>query len=87
MRLVERIGDVRGIPLVDGTVGRGDAHLEGLAEVAQVDRARVAVCVAREAFSVKGFRGPVGEVVERLLDGCVVERGVLGRPWSGRSRS
>ena len=75
---VEGIGDAGGIPLVDGALVGGHPHLEGLAEVAQVHGARVAVLVAREAFAVKGFRGLGGELVERLLHGGVVERGVLG---------
>ena len=34
--------------------------------------------IAREALCVKGFRGLVGELVERLLHRRVVEAGVLG---------
>src|SRR6478752_7404984 len=76
--VVEARGDARGIRLVDVTLGRGDSDLVGLAEVAQVDGARVAVALAREPFGVKGTRGLGGEVVERLLHGGVVERVVPG---------
>ena len=72
--VVEARGDAGGIRLVDVAVGGGDADLVGLAEVAQVDGARVAVSLAREALAVEGSRGLGRELVERLLHGGVVER-------------
>lgn len=74
MLVVEARGDAGGIRLVDVALGRGDADLVGLAEVAQVDGARVAVALAREALAVEGARRLGGEVVEGLLYGGVVER-------------
>ena len=75
---VEGVGHLGDVRLVDRALGGGDPHLEGLADVAHVDRALEAVLVGGEALLGQRLSGPAGEVVEDALHRRVVERGLLG---------